>query len=119
MQRGVPIRTLIKYFTQHDEKWQIHENLKKMIRFQHFNLLDKMTALGRFDVIFCRNVMSDFDDETKSRALTGMEKQVEKDGFLLLGKKESLPETAASFTEVANRRGLYAPKDSPHHKTAL
>ena len=119
VQRGVPIRTLIKHFIQNDEKWEIHENLKKMVRFQHFNLLHNMTSLGRFDVIFCRNVLSDFDDETKSRTLTGMEKQLEKDGVLFLGAKETLPETGQSFKAVADKRGLYAPKDSPHHKTAL
>lgn len=65
VQRGLPIQLLMKYFTQNGEKWQINQDLRNMITFKYFNLLDNMSALGQFDVIFCRNVLIYFDQPTK------------------------------------------------------
>ena len=67
VQRGLPITLLMKYFTQVGDKWQIADELRQMVTYRVFNLLDSMSALGQFDVVYCRNVLIYFDQETKAK----------------------------------------------------
>ena len=114
VQRGLPIMLLMKYFTQVGEKWQVKEELRKMIKFQYFNLLDSMTGLGKFDIIFCRNVLIYFDEKTKGQVLAKMAAQLEPDGFLFLGGAETVLGISESFKPVPDKRGLYAQSASAH-----
>jgi chemotaxis protein methyltransferase CheR len=115
VQRGLGVHILLKYFEQDGTKWKIGDDLRKMVRFEQFNLLDSMKKLGMFDVILCRNVLSLFDDPVKKSVLEKLAGQLEKDGFLLLGKSES----AAGFSDVLKplpgTPGLHAFHDSLHH----
>ena len=72
VQRGLPIALLVKYFKQAGERWQISEEIRNMVKFKSFNLLGSPAALGRFDVVFCRNVLIYFDPPTKGQVLAGM-----------------------------------------------
>ncbi len=74
VQRGLPIAQLLRYFRQEGERWRINEHLQSRIRFMEFNLLSDMPRLGRFDVIFCRNVLIYFDVPTKKDVLDRMAK---------------------------------------------
>src|SRR4051812_26106249 len=65
VQRGLPIQLLVKYFTQIGETWQIAPDLRAMVQYRPLNLLHDFTHLGMFDVVFCRNVLIYFDQETK------------------------------------------------------
>ena len=65
VQRGLPIQMLVKYFSQVGETWQIAPEIRAMVQFQPLNLLDDFSSLGTFDVVFCRNVLIYFDQETK------------------------------------------------------
>lgn len=118
VQRGLPITHLMKYFTQHGDKWQLNNDIRNMIKFQYFNLLDSMTMLGSFDVIFCRNVLIYFDQQTKGQVLERMAKQCVDDGFLFLGGAETVIGITDSFKNVPDQRGLYAKASSKHlHST--
>src|SRR5258708_33617516 len=77
VQRGLPIQLLVKYFKQQAERWQIDPAIRAMVSFRKFNLLDDMAALGRFDVIFCRNVLIYFDQPTKTLLLQRLSRQIE------------------------------------------
>src|SRR5919206_1581365 len=57
VQRGLPIQYLVKYFKQQGDRWQIDAGLRATVQFRQFNLLDDPAPFGRFDVIFCRNVL--------------------------------------------------------------
>ena len=114
VQRGLPITLLMKYFTQNGEKWQLNDDIRNMVKYEYFNLLDPMTKLGTFDVIFCRNVLIYFDEETKGDVLDKMSQQIEKDGFLFLGGAETVIGITESFVPVPDKRGLYAIQGSPH-----
>jgi chemotaxis protein methyltransferase CheR len=72
VQRGLPVTKLVSFFKQAEEKWQISDEIKSMITFKNFNLLDPMTSLGQFDVVFCRNVLIYFDIPTKAKVLEGI-----------------------------------------------
>ncbi|NOZ41968.1 MAG: protein-glutamate O-methyltransferase CheR, partial [Alphaproteobacteria bacterium] len=90
VQRGLPIKLLMKYFTQAGEMWQISEKIRKMVTYRSFNLLDSFRSLGTFDVIFCRNVLIYFHQDTKSEVLDRLRGQLADDGTLFLGAAETV-----------------------------
>lgn len=114
VQRGLPIQMLMKYFTQQDEKWVINDEMKNMVRYEYFNLLDDMGRIGKYDIIFCRNVLIYFDEQTKRDVLERMANHLEDDGFLFLGGAETVLGITESFKPVPNKRGLYAKSQSTH-----
>ena len=114
VQRGLPIQLLMKYFTQDEDRWQINDEIRNMVKYDYFNLLDPMSRLGKFDIIFCRNVLIYFDEQTKGVVLDNMSRQIEQDGFLFLGGAETVLGITESFKPIPDVRGLYATQNSPH-----
>jgi chemotaxis protein methyltransferase CheR len=113
VQRGLPIQLLVKYFAQVGETWQIAPELRAMVKFRPFNLLQDFTQLGRFDLVFCRNVLIYFDQETKVGVLERLARVIDRDGYLVLGAAETVVGLSDHFRPVADKRGLYAPNGSP------
>lgn len=107
VQRGLPVQLLLKYFKQHGEMWQIAPEIRSMITYKQFNLLDSFASMGQFDVIFCRNVLIYFDQATKTDIMNRLAKQMPNDGYLLLGAAETVVGLTTSFQSVAGKRGLY------------
>ncbi|WFU41364.1 protein-glutamate O-methyltransferase CheR [Bradyrhizobium sp. CB82] len=112
VQRGLPIQLLVKYFKQTGETWQINPELRAMIQHRQLNLLHDFSQLGTFDVVFCRNVLIYFDQETKINIFNRLAHQVEGDGFLVLGAAETVVGLTDSFRPIPERRGLYKPNDA-------
>src|SRR5262249_31537921 len=109
VQRGLPIQLLIKYFTQVGDCWQIAPDIRAMVQFRPFNLLHDFSSLGPFDLVFCRNVLIYFDQDTKSSVLERIARIIERDGYLVLGAAETVVGLTDSFKPVPDRRGLYMP----------
>ena len=109
VQRGLPIQMLIKYFAQVGETWQIAPEIRAMVQFRPFNLLNDFGGLGMFDVVFCRNVLIYFDQPTKVGVLDRIARTVGRDGYLVLGAAETVVGLTDSFKPVPERRGLYSP----------
>ena len=119
VQRGLPIQLLIKYFKQVGELWQINPDIRAMIQHRQLNLLQDFSHLGVFDVIFCRNVLIYFDQQTKTGVFTRLARQVEVDGFLALGAAETVVGLTDAFKPHPDRRGLYRPnRVSPPSRAA-
>lgn len=114
VQRGMPIQLLMKYFTQQGSDWALKDEIKQMVRFEKFNLLAPMTHLPEFDVIFCRNVLIYFDQETKGKVLGEAYKHLAKHGFLFLGGAETVVGITDKFKSMPGERGLYVPSDSKY-----
>ena len=112
VQRGLPIQMLMKYFTQVKEMWQAEASLRAMVKFKNLNLLDDISALGAFDVIFCRNVLIYFDQETKGVILERMSKAMPPDGLLFLGGAETVLGVTKAFRPVNGQRGVYEQAES-------
>jgi len=108
VQRGLPVTKLVRFFKQVEEKWQISDEIKSMITFKNFNLLNSMASLGQFDVVFCRNVLIYFDIPTKAKVLDGIAKQMHSDGYLFLGGAETVLGVTDKFSAIKDVRGLYA-----------
>jgi chemotaxis protein methyltransferase CheR len=107
VQRGLPIQMLVKYFKQNGELWQINADIRAMVQHRQLNLLQDISHLGTFDVIFCRNVLIYFDQDTKSGVFERLARMLEADGVLLLGAAESVVGISDTFKPVPERRGLY------------
>ena len=107
VQRGLPITMLVKYFAQIGDRWQINAKIRGMVQYREFNLLQDPMPLGRFDVVFCRNVLIYFDQPTKTRVLNSVSKLMPEDGFLFLGGAETVLGITDKFQMVPGQRGVY------------
>jgi chemotaxis protein methyltransferase CheR len=112
VQRGLPIQMLVKYFKQTGEFWQINPDIRAMVQHRQINLLRDFSQLGAFDVIFCRNVLIYFDQDTKINIFSRLCKTMEADGFLVLGAAETVVGLTDAFRPCPEKRGLYRPNDS-------
>ena len=109
VQRGLPIQLLVKYFKQNGELWQLNADIRAMIQFKQLNLLQNFSHLGTFDVVFCRNVLIYFDQDTKVDVFKRVAKVMEPDGFLALGAAETVVGLTDAFKPHPDKRGLYRP----------
>jgi chemotaxis protein methyltransferase CheR len=109
VQRGLPIASLLKHFSKVGDNWQIAPDIRTMVQFRALNLIADFAHLGVFDLVFCRNVLLYFDQETKSRVLDRVARVTERDGYLVLGAAETVVGLTGAFKPVVDRRGLYAP----------
>jgi len=112
VQRGLPIQLLVKYFSQIGEMWQLNADVRGMVQYRQLNLLQDFSSLGKFDVVFCRNVLIYFDQETKAAIFERIAKVVEPDGILMLGAAESVVGITDAFKPYPDKRGLYQPNPS-------
>ena len=109
VQRGLPIQLLVKYFEQKGDTWQIAPAIRAMVDFRSANLLQNLTHLGTFDVVFCRNVLIYFAQPTKIDVFERIARIMAPDGFLSLGAAETVVGLTDTFKPVPDKRGLYAP----------
>jgi chemotaxis protein methyltransferase CheR len=107
VQRGLPITQLVKYFDKAEDQWRIKDNLRTSIRFQKHNLLDDFRSFGKFDIVFCRNVLIYFDPPTKRQVLDRIAQITADDGYLLLGAAETVLGVTEAFKPMQDARGLY------------
>ena len=103
------------YFDQVDDSWQIKEDIRNMVQYRYFNLLDDMASLGTFDLIFCRNVLIYFDEETKVNVLSRIAQRLPKDGVLLLGGAETVLGLTQELLPIDNHMGLYKLADGHYN----
>lgn len=109
IQRGLPIQMLLKHFGQRGDKWQISERMRAMVEFRQHNLLERNDQFGRFDIIFCRNVLIYFDVPTKEKVLGLLAPRLGPDGALVLGATETVIGLATALRADPQQRGLYRP----------
>lgn len=109
VQRGLPIQMLLKHFQQHGETWQISERLRAMVEFRQHNLLEPNDHFGRFDVIFCRNVLIYFDVPTKMKVLDLLTPRLLANGAFVLGTPETVLGLTTRLAMDPDHRGLHRP----------
>jgi chemotaxis protein methyltransferase CheR len=90
-----------------------------MVQHRQLNLLHDFSQLGLFDVIFCRNVLIYFDQDTKIKIFNRLAKATEADGFLVLGAAETVVGLTDVFKPFPERRGLYRPSAAPASTVAV
>jgi chemotaxis protein methyltransferase CheR len=107
VQRGLPITLLVKYFQQTGDRWKISDAIRSKVQYREWNLLNDPAPLGKFDIVYCRNVLIYFDQPTKAKVLAGIAKQMPDDGYLFLGGAETVLGISDKFQLLPGQRGIY------------
>jgi chemotaxis protein methyltransferase CheR len=119
IQRGLPMQMLVKYFKKDEAQWRLADTIRNMAEFREWNLLGDLTPLGRFDIVFCRNVLIYFDQPTKTRVLEAIARQLAPDGVLYLGGAETVLGLTDHFVACADERGVYELASADRSKRPL
>ena len=102
--RGLTPDRRSKFFDESEGKAQVKDVIRKQVTFQQLNLISPITAMGKFHVVFCRNVLIYFSDRNKSDILDRIANAIEPGGYLFLGGSESISRYTTKF-EVARYYG--------------
>jgi len=113
VQRGLPVQMLMKYFRKEDTNWRVVDPIRAMVQFKEWNLLSELRSLGKFDVVFCRNVLIYFDQPTKARVLEAIATLMPPDGLLYLGGAETVLGITNKFAPLPGERGVYGLTGAP------
>ncbi len=107
VQRGLPIQYLMKHFKHEPDGWHVKDELKRMIDFRNFNLLQSPSSLGKMDVVFCRNVLFYFTPEDKGKILNNIASILNPGAMMFLGAAESTVGCSKAFVGLKEERGVY------------
>ncbi len=110
IQMGLNARTIIDNFHQEGDQWQINNDIKNMIEFRRYNLLDNVTFTEPFDVIFCRNVLRFFSKDKQAEMLESIYRNQVNGGFLYLGLGEDLNGIDKYYDHVKGMKCLFQAK---------
>ena len=105
--RGLPPEYRKRYFTDEARLWHLTSEVKKMVRFEKFNLQDPFSKLGSFDIIFCRNVAIYFSESFKRELFAKYARILVKGGILFLGSSESISLYSNDYDMLEHNRGIY------------
>jgi len=105
--RGLPASYLVKYFERKGMEWLIRDEVRRMVRFEKFDLRQSMRTKGPFDVIFCRNVLIYFDLETKKKILRELRGALFTGGYLSLGGAETTLNLDDAFQRVTLGKAVF------------
>jgi chemotaxis protein methyltransferase CheR len=112
--RAAESERMRRWFRFRGGRWIVDDEIRRLVQFEHANLIDSrgLAALGRVDVVFCRNVMIYFDLQARQRVLRGFHRLLRDGGFLLLGHAESLLSASTDFELFHLREELVYRKPS-------
>ena len=109
----VPKHLLDTYFTKKGNEYEIADFLKDAVDFRVVNVMDKyaMRKLGKFDVIFSRNMLIYFDDESRKQVAMTFYDMLKPQGVVFLGHAESMSRIASVFTTAKSGHSIYYIKE--------
>lgn len=104
--RGLSEERKQRYFTQVGDHWQVNMNIRSRVSFREQNLMQSYASLGKFDVIFCRNVLIYFSADLKRNILSRLATALNPGGYLFLGASESIVQYSDDFNMVRTPKGV-------------
>ncbi|MGD9159016.1 MAG: protein-glutamate O-methyltransferase CheR [Desulfobacteraceae bacterium] len=107
IERGLDKDRLQRYFVQNGGSWKIRDDIRAMAVFQKRNLMEPLTGVGQFDVIFCRNVAIYFSIDDKKRLFERIAGVLAPDGYLIIGSTESLTGICPMFEPQRHLRSVF------------
>ncbi len=110
IERGLDKKFLQKYFTLFGDSWKIKDEIRAMANFRKLNLMQPFTSLGKFDIIFCRNVAIYFTLEDRKRLFNKLAESLADDGYLIIGSTESLTGICPQFVPKRHLRSIFYQK---------
>jgi len=118
IQRGLSASSMLRWFQPDDEQWIARPELASAVRFSRANLLDEPMDGPKFDVIFCRHVLSDMEPARRAGVVDALERRLVDDGCLFLGADERLEGDTVAFRPVNGRKGLFVKAPSALSRAA-
>lgn len=107
IQRGLPIRRMMRWFDQEGEEWVAKPDLVRRIQFKRHNLVGDPPPLGRFDVVLCRNVMLYLSPPHRAQVFARMAEVIRPGGLLVLGAGETVIGQTRAFNPSGRFKGFY------------
>ncbi|MGM0676985.1 MAG: CheR family methyltransferase [Pseudomonadota bacterium] len=104
--RGLSLDRRNRFFIQKGDRWEVKPEIKARVSYREFNLLDNYNAMGRFDIVFCRNVLIYFSLESKRTILKRISQILNPGGYLFLGASESMANYSDAFEMVRCNPGV-------------
>jgi chemotaxis protein methyltransferase CheR len=114
MNRGLPARNIVRFFDHYGEDWTVKPELRKLCNFRVANLcgdqLPFVPAMGQFDLIFLRNVMLYFSQESRKKLLANVHRLLAPDGVLFLGSSEQPADPTIWMSQLAGGTCYFRPR---------
>ena len=107
VERGLPPEQRRKYFVEDGNTWKIQDEIRAMASFRKMNLMLPFGGLGKFDIVFCRNVSIYFNIEDRKRLFEKIADTMERDGYLIIGSTESLTGICTRFEPKRYLRAVF------------
>jgi len=107
IQRGLPIRRMMRWFDQVGEDWVAKPDLVRRIQFKRHNLVGDPPPIGRFDVVLCRNVLLYLSQAHRVQVFERMAEVIRPGGLLVLGAGETVIGQTRAFTPSGRFKGFY------------
>jgi len=107
VQRGLPIRMLVKYFENQDDTWAISPRIRQVVRWKRLNLLADLSAMGRFDVIMLRGVLKNMDASLRGKVIQALVSLLPADGVLALDPEDDVSGFEDMLTAAPGGSGIY------------
>ncbi|MEJ2402922.1 MAG: protein-glutamate O-methyltransferase CheR [Candidatus Thiodiazotropha sp.] len=106
VERGLTLDQQRRYFIPKDKCLEVKPEIKRRVSFRSQNLAENYQSLGRFDVIFCRNVLIYFSNDLKKDIVERMANALNPGGYLFLGSTESLNQVTNRFEMKVGHGGI-------------
>jgi chemotaxis protein methyltransferase CheR len=110
IERGLPQRQLQRYFTLFGDSWKIKDEIRAMVNFKKLNLMLPFSSLGKFDIIFCRNVAIYFTLQDRKNLFNRIADSMSDDGFLIIGSTESLTGVCSRLIPKKHLKSIFYQK---------
>ncbi len=104
--RGLSSERKQRFFDNNDNVSRLKSNIRNKIKFSKLNLKENYAAMGKFDIIFCRNVLIYFSEELKRDIIQRLSKSLKPGGYLFLGASESASGFSDAFEMVRCNPGI-------------
>lgn len=107
IERGLQPEKLNKYFYRNGDNWKIKDEIRTMATFRKLNLMLPLNGLGKFDIVFCRNVAIYFDLDARKKLFDKIADALEPDGYLIIGATESLTGICPRFEPQQHLKTIF------------
>ena len=111
VQRGLPAKSLVKYFEQDGQNWMIKDRIREQVEFKDIHLLSKLDSLNDFHAVMFCGSLPHYSAPARVRVLRGLSGLVRENGYLILGEDESLSQMNFGFDRAAKTSGLYKKRE--------
>ncbi len=110
IQMGLNARTILEFFDYQNEQWNIRDDIRQMVDFRRYNMLEEAIVKSKFEIVFCRNVLRYFSPEYQDEILRRISEKQPQGGYLYLGKDEKIPAVEKYYYRLDPDSGAYVAK---------